>query len=622
MHDCADFPPRVLTGWIPANAEERLLREPGVESIFRTEIPLEVLNFADAPEKAGLNFFDSFLARERYGVAPKNISEEETNSRPILDDARPHPEPDWPAIRKNLEKMPSLSPLSEQCNSDDMMGTVAVTLFFVESDGTRDPNTYSWSTAAYQQTVNRAAQGLNWWVGQASNYGRALTFMIINYPPTDSRCQTGYEPIIHASWEAGYGGCTSCGLCSHGVEIRNCEYCNHQSVNCMMKNNSWTLCAYTPGHVGWLSTPLAKYYRHSIADSSGNNNGMADPGETVSMSVVIKNYGTAISSVAATLSTADSAIVVQSSYAQFSNLNTGETGTSLTPYSFHVADWALKGRIASFDLHITAAGYETTSTFQIGIGFPTVLLVDDDSGASYEIFYQDALSAVGIPARVWNRKAAGTPPFSEMRWYKAVIWFTSYDVSFTLDGNDERAQEQYLNNGGSLLLSSQDYLAERFEYFAANCLHVSAVEFDTWSFLEGGIDGDPISDGLSLSMSYPFPNYSDDITPDSKSAPVFINSRGHPGALRFPATGTAPYKLVFLAFPFEAISNGTYPNNRTEVMKRIMSWLLQAQDFQPPALSVLSPDGGEVGASVVSRKFVVYVFAPGHDTFIGASRPS
>jgi len=52
-------------------------------------------------------------------------------------------------------------------------------------------------------------------------------------------------------YQAGYGGCTTCDRVNNKVYNGNCEYCNTDSVTCMMKSNSWALCGYTPGQLGW-----------------------------------------------------------------------------------------------------------------------------------------------------------------------------------------------------------------------------------------------------------------------------------------------------------------------------------------------------------------------------------
>ena len=54
-------------------------------------------------------------------------------------------------------------------------------------------------------------------------------------------------------YQAGYGGCTSCGVSMNGVYNGNCEYCNTNAQPCMMRSNSLSLCGYTPGHIGWTS---------------------------------------------------------------------------------------------------------------------------------------------------------------------------------------------------------------------------------------------------------------------------------------------------------------------------------------------------------------------------------
>lgn len=52
----------------------------------------------------------------------------------------------------------------------------------------------------------------------------------------------------------------TCDLCSHGVDNGNCEYCNPGAVPCMMKANTWDLCSFTPGHLGWGTTAGTVYH--------------------------------------------------------------------------------------------------------------------------------------------------------------------------------------------------------------------------------------------------------------------------------------------------------------------------------------------------------------------------
>lgn len=54
----------------------------------------------------------------------------------------------------------------------------------------------------------------------------------------------------------GYGGCTSCNGCADtGVANGNCEACTADPASCMMRANTFNLCSYTIGQLGWNRAP-------------------------------------------------------------------------------------------------------------------------------------------------------------------------------------------------------------------------------------------------------------------------------------------------------------------------------------------------------------------------------
>jgi hypothetical protein len=705
-------PPRVILGWIPPEISSRVLAVPGVEGLYREPVSETALAPGDEITGNAIRFFNSVVSGELREVREQLRQEESLNPegrpsrRPLINDTFEQPPLEQDAYIENLRSVgidvePELFRLSQGGsvlgvlgNSDDMVGTVTVTMFFVESDGSLDPDLYTWTTPAVNNTVNDAIAGLSWWSSQAGNYGQSVSFTVHYYPGTDSRCQTGYEPILHSSgyvslwvseimasfgyssgyhttrvssyntwaksnygtdwaysifteynpapaanqftdgyaawaylggpytnilyrtftwpfesvathetghifwacdeyYSPGYGGCTSCGLCSHGVDNGNCEFCNPQSVPCMMKSNSDALCAYTPGHIGWIYGPIVKYFNLEIEDPTGNSNGRADPGESVTMPVTLKNWGLAVSSISATLSESDPYVTITSDYSTYADLPLNATATSSTPYAFSSLPGTPLGHVVTFTLNIVGAGYDTTSTFEVHIGGKPILLVDDDGGNFYQSSYTVALSGAGYSYDYWDVNAQGSPSLEELNTRMLVIWYTSQERFLTLTGQDERNLRDYLNGGGKLFFSSMDYFVERFDWFAMDYLHVDGFTGDVWSSSETGVAGDPVSDGMDLTMNYPYTNYSDDITPGTGAAPVFINSTDNPGALRYPGVGTAPYKVVYFAFPFEAIDNAISPNDRTTVMDRVMQWLLSPQDFAPPEVALTAPNGGE-----------------------------
>jgi hypothetical protein len=215
-----------------------------------------------------------------------------------------------------------------------------------------------------------------------------------------------------------------------------------------------------------------------------------------------------------------------------------------------------------------------------------ILLVDDDVGDTMEVFYEEELERLGYEYDKWEMMEIGkSPPDSLLEEYDAVVWFTGDRDTNVLSSADELHLCQYLDQGGRLFLSSQDYLSDMgdgidgvLNDFAEDYLHVADYNNDTsWDTLVG-VAGDAIGDSIGpLGMQYPFGNRADFADGDAHASKVF---KGIPGgqtsALRYPSTGGSPYRAVFFSFPFEALpADVAYPSNQHGVMERVMSWLFE-----------------------------------------------
>lgn len=75
--------------------------------------------------------------------------------------------------------------------SEFMIGRVAVSILFPESDGTTDPNRYDWTPALRDSVIRSAVRGLAKWSGFAASHGIALSFAI----EVHAGLATRYEPI-------------------------------------------------------------------------------------------------------------------------------------------------------------------------------------------------------------------------------------------------------------------------------------------------------------------------------------------------------------------------------------------------------------------------------------------
>ena len=188
-------PPHIMLGWISPELDERLIGKFGIEQISHSPVDLARFKYHDKQTSALVSFFNyvssGTMIREKMGSRM-------VKGQPLIDDARKPPPINFEDYQKNL-KMFGVAPSLE--NSDSMTGTVAVCLFFVESDGSIDQNRYTWNSADEQITYNRAVSGLSWWSDQAPRYGNSVSFTFYSFSSTDPVSQQGYEPIRYASDE-------------------------------------------------------------------------------------------------------------------------------------------------------------------------------------------------------------------------------------------------------------------------------------------------------------------------------------------------------------------------------------------------------------------------------------
>jgi hypothetical protein len=214
------------------------------------------------------------------------------------------------------------------------------------------------------------------------------------------------------------------------------------------------------------------------------------------------------------------------------------------------------------------------------------------------------LDSLGLEYDVWTYASQGCPTDSALEFHQAVVWSTGPDYGSisnpkTLTTTDQAHLMTFLDNGGRLFLSSQDFLLDNNpNNFITNYLHVAGHSDDMGGDTINGVSGDTITDGMAFRFVQPFTNFSDWIVPGAGAAGIFLDSVGvkddaiprggvqlddnaqtdfrsstHYRALRYPDTGSSTYKVVFSAFAFEMVPpTGTYPNNSYTLMRSIMSW--------------------------------------------------
>ena len=207
-------PPSVLIGWVPLESRDALIGKAGIREIYYSEV---------RPERSGHPIrsrarWSSSSTRRCAGISLRKIPNSCRPPRPPVPRRRASPmcsspeamdqeaywrtcvPRDWtwrPSRTKGL--LPDPSSPAPAGNSDYMTGTVAVTLFFIESDGTgSDPDLYTWTPESMQRYLSGVNTALLWWASRAAGHGDCwVTFLVNYYSGSDPRCQQWTEPILH-----------------------------------------------------------------------------------------------------------------------------------------------------------------------------------------------------------------------------------------------------------------------------------------------------------------------------------------------------------------------------------------------------------------------------------------
>lgn len=246
-----------------------------------------------------------------------------------------------------------------------------------------------------------------------------------------------------------------------------------------------------------------------------------------------------------------------------------------------------------------------------------ILFVDDDQGATYERFFNAALSAGSLSYDAWNVASAGALPTStDLKKYQTVIWNTGYDYSSTnagLSAAEQTAISEYLNAGGRIFISGQDILYNGVTTaFLQNYLKVStfASDITTAAHTETGVTGDPITSGMALAAAAPadFASlYVDAVTPMADAAGILqhgVTTASSPfSAVRYRGDYSAGgFGMVFSTVPFESISSSAAaPNNQATFLKNVIDYLngqAIAVRVSPPSAAATTEAGGQVTFTV------------------------
>lgn len=330
--------------------------------------------------------------------------------------------------------------------------------------------------------------------------------------------------------------------------------------------------------------------------SDENGNGQVEAGETASLIVTLKNTNLVATNLSATLTSSDPDIQFIQATSNFGSLAQNDsTDNSDSPISFSVSPGA-SAHTDTLMLKLTAdGGYQREFPIEMLIGSSDILLVDDDGGDSYQIWYIPWLNNAGIHYEVWDVAKKGCPQ-DNLQKYRAVIWFTGDCRDSTLTPNDQSAIAAYLDNGGCLLLTGQDIGYDLVEAgsaddsaFFANYLQADFVSDSANTDYVYGVNEDPITHGHNVYFKYIHGGAKNQTAPD-EIAPIepaisifdyFPNQTS--AGLRVENAATRS-RVVYLAFGIEGI-DGPNADTASKLLVKILGWFEMKTAVANPGLA-------------------------------------
>ncbi|MBI2954590.1 MAG: DUF11 domain-containing protein [Chloroflexi bacterium] len=225
-----------------------------------------------------------------------------------------------------------------------------------------------------------------------------------------------------------------------------------------------------------------------------------------------------------------------------------------------------------------------------------VLLVDGDGspgGGHPDVspYYRAALDSSMLEYNQWNLETNSTLPFNYMKAHKLIVWFTGAAWPRPLQPYESNLAA-FLDNGGRLFMSGMDILDQEggTTSFVRNYLHIdwdgTERQNDTGTIAVTAVSTNTVTGGMgTLPMSYPtgLVDYSNQTTPVAPAVPAFLDDKGIADGL---TVAVGNYKVVFLAFPFEAVGTD---GNRADLMRRILRYFDLFQTTLPLVFKNYTP---------------------------------
>ncbi|HYU04045.1 MAG TPA: hypothetical protein VEL02_09400, partial [Jatrophihabitantaceae bacterium] len=344
---------------------------------------------------------------------------------------------------------------------------------------------------------------------------------------------------------------------------------------------SITLPQATGGDMHIFAITLLPAQAHAVTLTPAAQKGGARVGTAATYTVHLNNAGYQADSYTISSSSAWTAQVYDSTCTTpVSATATVQPGDGLD-LCIKVSVPASAANAVTSDTMITAASTTDSSVSAtaklttIAVSADTLVVDGDMGGPNVESYYENALTANGVPYSYWDLSADPALPVSMVTAHKNIVWFTGNSWPGPITPYEPELAT-FLDGGGRLFMSGQDILDQSAGTtpFVHNYLRInwdgSEAQNDKPTADVHGAAGNAVTNGIGaipLDHSVLGSSYEDEITPITPATPAFTDDTSAPDALTVAADA---YKVVFLAFPFEAYGTAT---DKADLMNRVLAYL-------------------------------------------------
>jgi len=313
--------------------------------------------------------------------------------------------------------------------------------------------------------------------------------------------------------------------------------------------------------------------------SDENNNERLDPGESASFTVEVFNsdHGVATDGMSVSITTDDQELTIVQGDAVLPDLEPGQSVSNIdTPFNLSASEAQARTTWVTVTVTADPGGSQITKTFELVIGRPDVMLIDDDDGSDIDSTYLKLITRAGHGWERWDVSTKYSPEGEQLIGYKMVIWATGNAVP-PLDEIDRWQIQNALEGGANIVLigngigDDPDNQALLYDFFGAQ-----HEQDEVRAYTVEGIGGEHLMpENLQVMLQSPDARRSPSTMTIANGADSLLlyHEREIIGIAAVHRTDSVTHsKTAYLGFSMEYASDSRTP--RQEVLSRLYDWFV------------------------------------------------